>query len=1224
MKILTISFMNLNSLKGIHTIRLNEAPFTESSLFAITGPTGAGKTTILDAMTAALYGRVHRHDKDLKEMMSRYTAECYAEVEFEVKEIAYRAKWSMKRSRGKNDGAFQGEKMELSVLSTGEFLGGHTTTGVKQAIKDLCDLDYDQFLRSVILSQGDFASFLLAKDNERSELLEKITDTAIYAEISRFVYFRQKEEKEKLEHLQFKMGESKLLSDEDRQAHEFRLEELNGGMIKVKSEQDKLTKSLLWLTGIETGKQKEVEVQDRVTGLELSFTANEAEFELLQAHQQAMKFKPELVEIKSIRAQAADNNISLGGLHLQLPVQEKASRAAADQQVRASAEVSQRRTEATEAEPLLVKVGELDTRIINQQNIAFKAAETLADSRRKLAELAGEQQAIEQVGARQKLDQETLETWLAANAAAKGLETSLVAFERSQRDLARANQQILQAKQELKNFEDAASTHLLEKNKNEQNINSLESTVNQYTGEIAKLNSELVKTLDDRTIDQLETSANELPAVISRLNVLIQLATSHQQQSIENREVSAQLKELSEAFLAQKKLLAERSLEKSKAEGQLIDLRQLVELEQRIKNYEEDRKELVPEEPCPLCGSLHHPYSESGVSDKIAFSVQKRNDQEVLVNSLTTKYNQLAIAVNSLHLNIQAKEENLLKYGKSLSALLEEFDEEKADIPEPAAIERLTELLATRQRWQQQLEKLQVQLTDSRKINGQIINLKDRLEKTQQLLLIEKGKAGTFDEKIRSANEHVERLQTTIENLNGQRLELIKALTDLLEIFDLKFKEDQLAGLYNQLKTILLHYQQNGFALQQLQIDKAKTQTDLVNIGKAIKDHSIDHLKNESLLKEEEQNLLELKTARADLFGEKVPVKERQRFAAELQFARERLTQVDQLAKNSDAQLLITNTTISQLTKAVLKQEEQLSSLSTQLLLKLAPFGISSLEALEQRFLDDQSEKRIGALKKQLDLQIGALRQQLISIQGDLKTELEKQLTAEPATELVIQLEAFENSLNSLNQEIGMLLQLLNVDKKIQEEFAGLVKQEALQKSELSRWSKLSALIGSDNGRKFSRFAQGLTLSRLTDLANIHLSKLNERYQIQKSTTNDLELLIVDSYQADAVRPMATLSGGESFLVSLALALGLSDLASRKVQINSLFIDEGFGTLDAETLDTAISALENLQSKGKTVGIISHVEALKERIGTQIQVMKQAGGWSKISTKSYRDKVLEL
>jgi exonuclease SbcC len=131
-------------------------------------------------------------------------------------------------------------------------------------------------------------------------------------------------------------------------------------------------------------------------------------------------------------------------------------------------------------------------------------------------------------------------------------------------------------------------------------------------------------------------------------------------------------------------------------------------------------------------------------------------------------------------------------------------------------------------------------------------------------------------------------------------------------------------------------------------------------------------------------------------------------------------------------------------------------------------------------------------------------------------------------------------------------------------------------------------------------------------LANRYLLKINQRYRILKNPAQDLDLQIVDTYQADAIRPMATLSGGESFLVSLALALGLSDLAGRQAQIGSLFIDEGFGTLDAETLDTAISSLENLQATGKMIGIISHVEALKERISTQIQIIKMTGGTSKL------------
>ena len=168
------------------------------------------------------------------------------------------------------------------------------------------------------------------------------------------------------------------------------------------------------------------------------------------------------------------------------------------------------------------------------------------------------------------------------------------------------------------------------------------------------------------------------------------------------------------------------------------------------------------------------------------------------------------------------------------------------------------------------------------------------------------------------------------------------------------------------------------------------------------------------------------------------------------------------------------------------------------------------------------------------------------------------------------------------------------------------------QKQEYNRWARLNEIIGMADGKKFRIFAQGLTLQKLAQLANQHLEKLNGRYLIDKRSDEDLELDIIDTYQADNRRSMNTLSGGESFLVSLALALGLSDLAGRNAQIQSLFIDEGFGSLDDNTLDLAISTLENLQASGKTIGIISHVKALKERISVQIVVQKRGNGFSSV------------
>jgi DNA repair protein SbcC/Rad50 len=165
---------------------------------------------------------------------------------------------------------------------------------------------------------------------------------------------------------------------------------------------------------------------------------------------------------------------------------------------------------------------------------------------------------------------------------------------------------------------------------------------------------------------------------------------------------------------------------------------------------------------------------------------------------------------------------------------------------------------------------------------------------------------------------------------------------------------------------------------------------------------------------------------------------------------------------------------------------------------------------------------------------------------------------------------------------------------------------------EASRWGRLKELIGSADGAKFSRFAQSLTLRQLIGLANEHLKVLAERYRLMAAEGDELDLRIVDLYQANVDRPMESLSGGESFLASLALALGLSELASRHHPIDSLFIDEGFGTLDSETLEVALSALENLRSRGKTIGLISHVDLLKERLSTQVRVVRGAGGTSRI------------
>jgi exonuclease SbcC len=178
-----------------------------------------------------------------------------------------------------------------------------------------------------------------------------------------------------------------------------------------------------------------------------------------------------------------------------------------------------------------------------------------------------------------------------------------------------------------------------------------------------------------------------------------------------------------------------------------------------------------------------------------------------------------------------------------------------------------------------------------------------------------------------------------------------------------------------------------------------------------------------------------------------------------------------------------------------------------------------------------------------------------------------------------------------------------------------LIEQAQLQQ-EYDDLAYLHSLIGSQKGDKFRKFAQGLTLDHLVALANRQLERLQGRYLLERKESDALELQVLDTWQGDAVRDTRTLSGGESFLVSLALALALSDLVSHKTSIDSLFLDEGFGTLDSQTLDTALDALDNLNASGKMIGVISHIEAMKERISVQIKVNKMNGlGISKLQNE---------
>ncbi|HPS94920.1 MAG TPA: AAA family ATPase, partial [Deltaproteobacteria bacterium] len=217
MKILEVRFKNLNSLFGEWHIDFTHPDYASDGIFAITGPTGAGKTTILDAVCLGLYGRTPRLDKVTKssnEVMSRQSGECFAEVTFETQQGRYRCHWSQHRARKRPDGELQPAKHEVSEADTGIVLESRITQ-VGEFIEQATGMDFEQFTRSMLLAQGGFAAFLQASPDKRAPILEQITGTEIYTLISMKVHERRAEEHDRLESMLSELKGIQVLSPEE-------------------------------------------------------------------------------------------------------------------------------------------------------------------------------------------------------------------------------------------------------------------------------------------------------------------------------------------------------------------------------------------------------------------------------------------------------------------------------------------------------------------------------------------------------------------------------------------------------------------------------------------------------------------------------------------------------------------------------------------------------------------------------------------------------------------------------------------------------------------------------------------------------------------------------------------------------------------------------------------------------------------------------------------------
>ncbi|MEL6968815.1 MAG: AAA family ATPase [Bacteroidota bacterium] len=1214
MQILRIHINNLNSLRLQTTVSFVDGPLSQADIFAITGDTGAGKTTILDAITLALYGRVAR-DKDAhKEVMSYGTAECQAEVEFLVDEDRYLASWRMHRARHKLDGNLLAPQRELARWDEDKqaFIAiAEKVRDVEDTVRKITKLDFERFTRSVMLAQGDFAAFLRANDKERSDLLERITGTGIYSELSSGAFERYRQEEQALKQLQEQQAQLLLVGEEEVNKEQVTAakERTQAQREEVETAQKSVQRLDQWLN-IQLRVKK---LSQALTQLQQEQASFSPQTERLERSKQLSPYRTQFQSWETQQQQQTillkaeeDLTAQLSATTAAFQEQEELEKVAiqAFQQARATAKTEQENIQqATSSEE--------ESRQLRKQQEELEAR--LAELQQELTQ---EKKALEK--SKQSLQEETSERnqtkeWLQEHKQYLDLPKIYPIIEQERRQLRERYlswQKLVQRNEELTLTvgEWQAKTKAQEQayEQQEKILLSLQQDFNNRL-------PESFSTSEEAGVERLGTAIIDLQEKRALLQQLISLDEAYQKSLLEQEQYSSRLSNLlgqQQGFNKDLLNLVElgETLQKD------LEFRRAVyQQQQLIANYEKDRQNLKQGDPCPLCQSTDHPFHDHPVRPFVDEAKAELERTESELQALRSQEKELLLQESQVNQeiemlygdteksNIRLVQSRILEYESQIAGLLEAQQQDQWFSERGPRLQgRLLALDAQLKDWRA----LQTELTQ---LNQQISKASTALQETERVYL-------ENNRQLSVAQAESQAAAASLTEEQAQYEAALQTMNQQLDPFGEQFALETAKTLFVRLEQLAKEVQQKQE--RQLELDRRielntnQVATQSGNVKRITAELEKASTKLKSLTAAQEK----ADKARKALIGDRTVQEATQALERLLANVETALQQAQAKLQAEKERLLTQQERMAENKKQRTANEKILKNLKTKLdkALQKAPFANLSearaalLSEEEQAKLEAEQQRIIQALA-QTEKTLQETRQESKQIEPEdivKEAQIRKELEEKQA--------AYEQQLVQLGQLEEKFQQQQEREKRHQD----LVQQIEAQRKRFNRWAQLNEIIGQRDGKKFRSFAQGLTLQRLVILANQHLDHLNGRYYIAKKAGTDLELDIIDTFQAENRRSMFTLSGGETFLISLALALGLSDLAGRHAQIQSLFIDEGFGTLDEHSLDMAISTLENLRSGGKTIGIISHVKALKERIGTQIQLHKQNDGFSQVTIRA--------